>query len=386
MEIAYLFLESGSNLIRIPFFDYDQRLFSRLAARGGKWDRAHNEFVFDSSMRAEQFSDAFPDIPYVWVDDRSPTPVRVFGFFGNSPAIAGSYGRDGFVPASPPHALSEQFSEHWKLKLEAELRSRKYSMRTLNSYVYFNGLLCRTLQKPPEKIQQEDVTHFLATIEKGRGYCASSMNLAISAIRFFYGIIMKRDIISKDRRPNQDKYLPMVLSRAEVNKILKVEKNIKHRLLLMLAYSSGLRVSEVVCLKKEHIDISRKVIHVKLGKGRKDRCTVLSDKAACLLSEYCQFFDIQTWLFPGRPSNRPLSIRSAQKIFEKAVRHADISKDISIHSLRHSFATHLLENGTDIRYIQTLLGHSSIRTTERYTHVSKASISNIRSPLDTEFF
>jgi site-specific recombinase XerD len=151
----------------------------------------------------------------------------------------------------------------------------------------------------------------------------------------------------------------------------------------MLAYSSGLRVSEVVALKREHIDLSRKVIYVRLGKGRKDRNTILSEKAAHFIEEYFNFFQIEKWLFPGQPPSHPLSIRSAQYIFDKALRHAEINKKISIHNLRHTFATHLLESGTDIRYIQSLLGHANLRTTERYTHVARRSILNIRSPLDT---
>ena len=223
----------------------------------------------------------------------------------------------------------------------------------------------------------------MATIEKDREYSASSLNLAISAIKFFYKNVLKKDILNDRHRPSYDKHFPMVLSKTEIAKILSMEKNLKHRLLLMLAYSSGLRVSEVVTLKKEHIDISRGIVYIRLGKGRKDRCTLLSEKANRLFTEYCVIFNIQTWVFPGQNTNRPLSIRSAQKIFNKAVCRAKITKELSIHSLRHTFATHLLENGTDIRYIQELLGHSSIKTTERYTHVAKSSILNIQSPLDT---
>ena len=164
---------------------------------------------------------------------------------------------------------------------------------------------------------------------------------------------------------------------------IKNESIIKHRLLLTLAYSSGLRVSEVVGLKKEHIDLSRGVVYVNLGKGRKDRFTILSQKAIFLIKQYFSCYDIQTWLFPGQRPLKPLSIRSAQKIFEKAVHQADIRKEVSIHSLRYTFATHLIESGTDIRYIQALLGHSSLRTTERYTHIAKGSILNIQSPLDS---
>ena len=278
---------------------------------------------------------------------------------------------------------ADKFPEHWQMKLEAVLRSRKYSPRTLDAYVYYNRLLCQTLQKSPEEIQPEDITQFLASIEKDRKYSASSFYLAISSIKFFYRRVLKKDISNERRRPRNDKRLPQVLSKDEVSKIITMEKNPKHRLLLVLVYSSGLRVSEVVALKKEHIDMSRKVLYIKQGKGRKDRCTLLSEKAAHLLTDYCAIFDVETWLFPGQPATHSLSIRSAQKIFDKAVRKAGIRKDISIHSLRHSFATHLLESGTDIRYIQTLLGHSSIRTTERYTHIARSSVLNIQSPLDT---
>jgi hypothetical protein len=177
--------------------------------------------------------------------------------------------------------------------------------------------------------------------------------------------------------------MPMVLSKTEVGTMLSMEKNPKHRLLLMLVYSSGLRVSEVIALKREHIDLSRKVIYIKQGKGRKDRSTILSEKAACCITEYCASNGITTWLFPGQPSSRPLSIRSAQHVFDKAASRAGILKKLSIHSLRHSFATHLLESGTDIRYIQALLGHSSTRTTEQYTHVACRSVLSITSPLDT---
>ena len=238
------------------------------------------------------------------------------------------------------------------------------------------------LRKTPEEIFPEDVKQFLAAIEKDKHYTASSMNLAISSIKFFYKNVIKKDIILEQRRPRHDKNLPMVLSRAEINNILDMENNIKHRLLLMLTYSSGLRVSEVVALKKEHIDITRRIIYVRHGKGRKDRCTILSQKAADLVVFYLSSNNIQTWLFPGQPPTRSLSIRSAQKIFDKATSRAEITKHVSIHSLRHTFATHLLESGTDIRYIQALLGHSNLRTTERYTHIASGSVLNIQSPLD----
>jgi site-specific recombinase XerD len=287
------------------------------------------------------------------------------------------------VPAAKfllqPHG---KFSEYWRNKLETELRSRMYSPQTRRAYIYYNSLICNTLRLTPEEINGEEVTQFLAIMEKEKNLSSASMNLCISAIKFFYRNVMKTEKINEPRRPRKDKRLPVVLSTEEVIKLFSMERNPKHRLLLMLVYSSGLRVSEVVNLKKENIDLSRKVILIRKAKGRKDRYTLLSDKAARFLAEYYEFYHIQNWLFSGQRPNHPITIRTAQHIFDKAIRKADINKKISIHGLRHTFATHLLENGTDIRYIQDLLGHSSILTTERYTHVAKRSVLNIKSPLD----
>ena len=404
-EVIYLFCESGK--IRIPFYSSNMYLFRRFGEWGGKWDEERNEFVFEGNMDAGEFSRAFPGIPFVWLD--GSRPLRIFNFWEQSPEDAApafsvcqdESGYSGFpqekadasredsglsngvfeIPGklrSPP-----RFPKHWETKLETELRSRKYSSHTMFSYIYFNRQLCSVLGKFPEEINSDDVKRFLAGIEKDRNYSSSSINLAISAIKFFYRNILKKDLVSLKTRPRHDKYLPMVLDKSEISKILSLEKNVKHRLLLMLAYSSGLRVSEVVAIRREHIDLPRRVIYVKLGKGRKDRYTILSEKAALFLEKYCSIYNIQNWLFPGQPATRHLTIRSAQNIFSNAVREAKIPKKVSIHSLRHAFATHLLERGTDIRYIQALLGHSSLRTTERYTHVARRNVLNIQSPLDT---
>ena len=297
--------------------------------------------------------------------------------------------------------LPEKLSEYLQDRLENELKARKYSLKTQKSYLFFCKLLFRTMQKDPGEIREEDVTKFLAWLEKERGYSAASINLVISSIKFFFRFVVKKNIINEQKRPSENKNLPVVLSAEEIIKILGTEKNPKHRLLLMLVYSSGLRVSEVVALEKKHIDLDRQVLYINQGKGRKDRYTMLTERAALYMKEYFDCFKIDKWIFPGQTSikkkksltasGKPdsieitvhLSVRSAQYIFNKAARNANIYKKASIHDLRHSFATHLLENGTDIRYIQTLLGHSSIRTTERYTHVAKRDILRIKSPLDS---
>jgi site-specific recombinase XerD len=279
--------------------------------------------------------------------------------------------------------LPDRFPDFWRDKLELELRSRKYSPRTMRSYVYYNRALCRILQKPPEAIRTEDIKCYLAYLDKERDLSTSSMNMAISSFKFFYGNVLKKNIAHEQHRPRQDKRLPAVLAKSEITLLLDREKNPKHRLLLMLAYSSGLRVSEVIALKRAHVDLNRKTILVHLGKGRKDRYTMLSARAAAFIKDYCALYAIDNWLFPGQAPSRHLSVRSAQGVFDKALANAGIQKPgLSIHSLRHTFATHLMENGVDIKYIQELLGHVSIRTTERYTHIARRDALRIQSPLD----
>ena len=194
---------------------------------------------------------------------------------------------------------------------------------------------------------------------------------------------MKRDTVREQKRPRQDKRLPVVFSKYEVKRMFDSETNPKHKNLLMMVYASGLRVSEVVNLRRKDIDFDRKVIRVVAGKGRKDRDTIMSDTVKETLKFYYTQYNITDWLFPGAYPNHHLSIRTAQHIFKNALKRARIEKRASIHSLRHSFATHLLESGYDITYIGELLGHRSINTTSRYTHVAKRKTLKITSPLDT---
>ena len=224
--------------------------------------------------------------------------------------------------------------------------------------------------------------YILKIIDKDK--CSHSYaNQFISAIKFFSKkILNNKEIIVNIVRPPKDKKLPDILSKNEIYKILHSLNNTKHRALLFITYSAGLRVSEVVNLKLKDIDSERMLVHIRKSKGSKDRYSLLSNLALKELRNYAKNYKINDWLFPGGKKGKHLSIRSAQKIFKKACKKANINKDVSIHSLRHSFATHLLENGTDLRYIQELLGHSSSKTTEIYTHVTKKDFLNITSPLD----
>jgi integrase/recombinase XerD len=215
-------------------------------------------------------------------------------------------------------------------------------------------------------------------------YSAAYCRGARAALILLYESVLKQRgkvcDLPQMKRPSP---LPIVLSRDKVVRILNVTPHLKHKALLMTAYSAGLRVGEVVRLKVSDIDSKRMQIRVTAGKGAKDRYTVLSATALGVWRDYVRVFKPKEWLFPGEDHTDHLSERAAQHIFQDAKQKAGIHKPATFHTLRHSFATHLLESGTDIRYIQEQWGHGNIRTTERYTHVSEEATKRIRSPLDT---
>ncbi len=227
-----------------------------------------------------------------------------------------------------------------------------------------------------------DSSLFRFHLADDRGMSASTLNSAINALKFYYGNVLKKKFIYEVKRPRKDKKLPVVLNKEEIAKILSVPSNIKHKAILMLIYSAGLRVGEVVRLRPEDIDSKRKLIYIKGAKGRKDRYSLLSEVAIETLRDYWKEYQPSKWLFLGPDKERHITVRTVQRIFEKSCKDVRIRKTVSVHSLRHSFATHLLEQGIDLRYIQTLLGHQTSKTTEIYTHVSKKSLENIKSPLD----
>ena len=227
----------------------------------------------------------------------------------------------------------------------------------------------------------------IMTLEESAKYLkmgkSTLLNVIINALKFYYGEVLEKNFIFEVKRPKKDKKLPVVLSKEKVKRILDVTTNIKHKAILMLMYSGGLRVGEIVRLKLENIDHERSLIHIKGSKGRKDRYTILSKRVLVVLRKYYNQYRPEKWLFEGAIPGKHISTRAVQAIFKHACEKAGIKKEVSAHSLRHSFTTHLLESGIDLRYIQEILGHKSSKTTEIYTHVSKTGIARIRSPLDT---
>lgn len=263
------------------------------------------------------------------------------------------------------------------------LKIKGYSHKTQKSYINHVKIFSSYINKDMKEVQSDDVRKYLLYLLEEKQTSHSYANQAVSAIKFLCNEVLKSNkIIEKVPRPKKEKKLPNVLSAGEVYKILNVLNNQKHRAILFLVYSAGLRVGEVVRLKVENIDSKRMLIHIEKGKGLKDRYTMLSQVALEQLRQYAKKYHPEMWLFPSTNDKEHLTERTVQRVFEEACNKAKINKKVSIHSLRHSFATHLLEGGTDLRYIQELLGHANSKTTEIYTHVTEKNIKNIQSPLD----
>ena len=279
-----------------------------------------------------------------------------------------------------PPAAQEQLSRRLA-SMTQELKLRQYSPKTIKAYQRQVGLFFERTGLSPEKVRQEDIRLYIEKLQDLAGCSRSLFAHIISGLKYFYTGAPLNPAVNIKLPKKQTKY-PEVLSKAEVKRVLSAPLNIKHRFLLMLIYSAGLRVSEAVFLKVTDLDFDRGMIHIRQSKGRKDRYVMLSDSVKGFYETYRQKHLIKSWLFPGADPDEHLSIRSAQAIFSASVEKAGIKKRVSIHSLRHSFATHLLENGTDLRYIQELLGHKSSRTTEIYTHVTRFDLKRIKSPLD----
>lgn len=260
-----------------------------------------------------------------------------------------------------------------------ELKIRNYSPKTIKSYLYALKEYFTFKKDNLEKLNIENVKKFLFKKEQA-GISAQTRNLFLSAIKFYYYKIVKTKTEIDIKSAKNESRLPVVLSRKEIRRILEVVNNFKHKTLLSLAYGAGLRVSEVISLKVEDLDIEGLTLHIKQGKGRKDRITIFSDKLKDSLKSLTGGKKNDEYVFASERGGK-LNTRTAQKVFENSLRKAKIKKKASFHSLRHSFATHLLENGVDVRYVQELLGHRNIRTTQRYTKVTNPSLKNIKSPL-----
>lgn len=280
---------------------------------------------------------------------------------------------------------SNQFvhQSHYDL-FEKWLKSKRYSPSTVKTYLDALKVFLHFFRaKQVSLITNDDIVDFTNQRILNRGLSPSYQNQFVNAVKLFFTVIDERKIeIDKIHRPRREKLLPNVLSKKEVKSILEVHSNIKHRTMLSLIYSCGLRRGELIRLKPADIDANRNIIIIRQAKGKKDRIVPLSPKILELLRSYYQFYKPKVWLFEGQTEAMPYDERSLSNVLKLAVQKCGINKPVSLHWLRHSYATHLLEAGTDLRYIQEILGHNSSRTTEIYTHVSTQSIQHVKSPYD----
>ena len=261
---------------------------------------------------------------------------------------------------------------------------RRYSQNTIKTYADALEVFFRFYKdQAPESLNIEDIINFNTSYILKKNLSASYQNQVINAIKLFYRNRFNRAMeVDFIQRPRREKRLPNVLSKNEVKSILEAPTNLKHRAMLSLIYACGLRRSELLNLTLKDILSDRNLLFIRQSKGKKDRVVPISIKLIEILRDYYKAFKPKTWLFEGQEVGKKYSERSIQLVLNQAVEKAKIVKPVSLHWLRHSYATHLLESGTDLRYIQELLGHSSSRTTEIYTHVSTRNLQQIRSPFD----
>jgi site-specific recombinase XerD len=264
------------------------------------------------------------------------------------------------------------------------MRNRRYSESTVKNYGQSLSLFFRFIQnKNPAEITVEDLESFHRDYIIRRKYSASFQSLVINAVKLYFSNRLRRKLEpTAIERPKQPRLLPHVLSKEAVKAILEAHQNVKHRTMLSLIYACGLRRGELLNLKPRDIDPSRGMLRVNQGKGKKDRLVPVGKKMLDLLEEYRRYEKPTEYLFEGQIAGGQYNERSLQQVLKQALKKANIELPVTLHWLRHSYATHLLESGTDLRYIQELLGHNSSRTTEIYTHVSQKSLEKIKSPFD----
>ena len=280
------------------------------------------------------------------------------------------------VPSTEAIAQIEKFKQ-W-------MRSKRYSESTISSYSEtLKTFLIFYREKPVAAINNEDVIIYNNEYILKNKLSASYQNQTVNAIKLFFMTVRETKIeVDKIHRPKRAKLLPNVLSKEEIKLILNAHSNTKHKMMLSLIYSCGLRCGELLALRPVHIDSKRNIVLLKNAKGNKDRIVPLSPKILDMLRQYYKVCKPTTYLFEGQTAGMSYDSRSLQLVLKQALQKAGITKPATLHWLRHSYATHLLESGTDLRYIQELLGHSCSKTTEIYTHVSTKSIQQIKSPFD----
>lgn len=270
-----------------------------------------------------------------------------------------------------------------KEQMTADLQLKGFAPKTQKVYLREVGNLARYFDKSPEELGKEEVKEYLLHLMNDRKLSQGTFKFYVSGIKFLYNTTLKRhEVVDDIQYPKPKIKLPVVLDLSEVSALFAATDNIKHKAILMITYSSGLRISETSRLKITDIDSKRMMVKVEQGKGGKDRYTILSETALDHLRQYWRQYHPKQWLFEGQKDNTHMTISSIYQMFCKAKKRAGITKPANVHTLRHSFATHLIEAGTSLHHVQLLLGHRSPTTTTVYLHVSQLNLAQVVSPLD----
>lgn len=368
------------------FFSYKKSIdYAVRSIKGVKWSQTNRCWYLPLSKEAfeivynklKEFGNPeFDELKKRFTQKRNKTPDLTPGVIQQSRRVKKS---------NPAVSLS-YISETNRLLFDKTIKILKIKAYADNTIELYSGELLQLMRllkdRPLHTLSASHIKSYMLWLLKEKKCSETKVHSTLNALKFcFEQVLNQPKIFIEIPRPKKPFQLPRVIAKEKVADVIFNTKNIKHRCMLMLAYSAGLRVSEIVNLKVENIDSKRMTIFIARAKGKKDRITVLSDRLLNELRTYYKEYKPKNYLFEGA-GNKPYSIRSVQEVFSKAKREAGVRNKGGIHTLRHSYATHLLESGTDIRFIQELLGHNSINTTLRYTHVSIRTIRNIKSPLD----
>jgi integrase/recombinase XerD len=352
------------------FFPYDREVISMIRTiPGARWEPKlccwHVSFTLSSLNR---LTNMFRDGSIYDFQIQDDLEIRM---------LNGKPGVNMLRPSSKDDLENVESFRQW-------MKFRRYSNSTIRTYCEMVVTFLRFI-KPKEAPDEvgNDVQRFTNEYILPKTLSYSYQNQMINALKLFYAEIIKKDLsVDQVKRPRREHPLPNVLSREEVRAVLRVLRNIKHRAMLSTIYACGLRRGELLNLKPQDIDSKRGLLIIRKAKGRKDRVVPVSEKIIVLLREYYRQYRPKYWLFEGIKPGTQYDERSLQQVLKKAIFLANVKKQVTLHWLRHSYATHLHESGVDIRFIQELLGHKSSKTTEIYTHVSTKSLKNIRSPFD----
>jgi integrase/recombinase XerD len=346
------------------YFKYDDELIACAKVAGARWS---------PGLRCWHVPDGGEHMKKVFAAFKGKASVNTDAVFGP----AGPVKTEEPPPAKPAAPQMDALA-----RMRQKLEIGRYSAKTMDTYLNaVKQFFVHSATKHPADISTEDIEAYQHHLAK-RDVSNSYLNQAVNAIRYYYKEVLG-DVhrVKFIERPRKEQKLPSILSKAEIGLLLAAHTNLKHRAMLSVAYSAGLRVGEIIRLTPSDILFDRGLIHIRGAKGRKDRMTLLARSAADLLKRYIETYRPQEYLFPGQKGG-PYSERSLQKVMDSALSKTGIDKPATMHTLRHSFATHLLEQGTDLRYIQNLLGHASSKTTEIYTHVSTKYLGGIINPMD----